>query len=55
LPGEAPPVAPKADPLMITPTGIFAPELGGSNVSAEAKAVSRAARQVVNMMEVWRK
>ena len=55
LPGEPVPTAPRAVPLIITPTGIYVPELGGSNASAERQAASRAARQIVNMMEVWPK
>ena len=54
LPGEAPPVAPKAIPLVITPIANYVPELGGSNMSARDVLVKRAARQIVNMMEVWR-
>jgi hypothetical protein len=54
LPGESPEVAPKAIPLMITPTGSFAPEVGGSTLSAQAQACRKAAKQIVNMMEVWR-
>jgi hypothetical protein len=54
LPGEGPATAPKAIPLLITPTATFAPELGGSNLSANAQIVRRAAKQIVNLMEVWR-
>jgi hypothetical protein len=53
LPGEAPPIAPKAIPLLVTPVGSYVPEVGGSNLSAERQAVTRAAVQIVNMMEVW--
>jgi len=55
LPGEGPEIAPKAIPLMITPSAVFAPELGGSNLSANAQIVRRAAHQIVNMMDVWPK
>jgi hypothetical protein len=54
LPGEPKAVAPTAIPLLITPTANYVPELGGSNLSAHQQIVNRAARQVVNMMEVWR-
>lgn len=54
LPGESPAKAPTAVPLRLTPTATYVPELGGSNASANALAVSRAARQVVQMMEIWR-
>lgn len=54
LPGEAAPQAPAAVPLLITPTATYAPELGSSNATAERDAVVKAARQIVNMMEVWR-
>ena len=54
LPGEAVPKAPPAIPLLITPTATYAPELGSSNATAEREAVLKAARQIVNMMEVWR-
>ena len=40
LPGDAPDSAPKAQPLSITPTGLFVPELGGSNVSAQKPRLS---------------
>jgi hypothetical protein len=54
LPGEAPPTAPAAIPFQVMPTGQWVPELGGSTMTAEYQAVSRAARQIVNMMQVWR-
>ncbi len=54
LPGEAPLKAPAPIPLLITPTATYAPELGGSNATAEREAVVKAARQIVNMMEIWR-
>ncbi len=54
LPGEAAPKAPAAVPLQITPTATYAPELGSSNATAEREAVVKAARQIVNMMEIWR-
>jgi hypothetical protein len=54
LPGEGPATAPNPIPLLITPTANYIPELGGSNVSAQALACRRAARQIVNMMEVWK-
>lgn len=54
LPGEAKAEAPKAIPLPITPVGVYAPEVGGSNISATSQACRRAAKQIVNMMEVWR-
>ncbi len=54
LPGEAPAKAPSAIPIIITPTALYIPELGGSNASAERKAVEGAARQIVANMEIWR-
>jgi hypothetical protein len=54
LPGERKPAAPRAIPLLITPTANYIPELGGSNASARTHAARTAARQIVNMMEVWR-
>ena len=54
LPGEPPAAAPGPVPLLVTPTATYIPELGGSTLSANQKAVNRAARQIVNMMEVWR-
>jgi hypothetical protein len=54
LPGDAPAIAPKEIPLLVTPTATYTPELGGSNASAQALLVNRAAKQIVNMMEVWR-
>ena len=54
LPGEAPAIAPNAIPFLVTPTATYTPELGGSNASAQAQLVNRAAKQIVNMMEVWR-
>lgn len=55
LPGEAPAKAPPPVPLLVTPSANYVPELGGSNLSAHQQAVNRAARQIVNMMEVWPK
>jgi hypothetical protein len=54
LPGDPPPVAPNVIPLKVTPTAMWIPELGSSNMTAERQVVSKAARQIVNMMEVWR-
>jgi hypothetical protein len=53
LPGEAPEKTPTAIPLMVSPTATYVPELGGSNTSAEFQAAAKAARQIVNMMEIW--
>lgn len=53
LPGEVVPAAPPPIPLLVTPTGTYVPEIGGSNASADRQMVTRAARQIVNMMEVW--
>ncbi len=55
LPGEARAQAPAAVPLLVTPSATYVPELGGSTLSAHQMAVNRAARQIVNMMEVWPK
>lgn len=54
LPGELIPEAPKAIPVLISPTATFAPEVGGSVTTAEKQMVDRAAAQVVSMMEIWR-
>ena len=54
LPGFPVATAPSAVPILITPNANYVPELGGSNTSAEQRAINQAARQVVNMMEVWR-
>jgi hypothetical protein len=54
LPGDLPAKAPVAVPLLVTPNAMYTPELGGSNTSAQAQIVNRAAKQIVNMMEVWR-
>jgi hypothetical protein len=53
LPGFAKDVAPKAIPLLVTPAVTYVPELGGSNATAQLQACRTAARQIVNMMEVW--
>ncbi len=53
LPGDPPAQAPTAIPLVLTPTAIFIPELGGSNASAERQAVNKAAIQIINLMETW--
>jgi hypothetical protein len=54
LPGEVLGTAPKAVPVLITPTTTYAPELGGSNAVAQQQAINRAAKQIIQMMEVWR-
>jgi hypothetical protein len=54
LPGDPAPTAPREIPLLVTPTAHYTPELGGSTASAQAQLVNRAAKQIVNMMEVWR-
>jgi hypothetical protein len=54
LPGDVKPSPPKAIPLLVTPSATYVPELGGSNTTAQLQGVQRAARQIVNMMEVWR-
>ena len=54
LPGEVVPPPPPAVPLPLTPTSMFIPELGGSFAASERQAVSKAAAQIVNMMETWR-
>jgi hypothetical protein len=48
-PGAPPPLVP---PVVITSTGGFIPELGGSITTAEKQAVDRLAVQIVSMMEV---
>ena len=55
LPGYAKDTPPKAIPLLLTPYATYVPELGGSNLSAQTIALRNAAKQVVNMMEVWPK
>ena len=54
LPGDPKSIPPKAIPLLVTPSATYVPELGGSNATAQLQGVQRAARQIVNMMEVWR-
>jgi hypothetical protein len=54
LPGELKATAPTAVPLLVTPSAIYTPELGGSTATAQLQAVRRASTQIVNMMEVWR-
>jgi len=54
LPGDVLPSPPNAIPLLVTPSATYVPELGGSNATAQLQSVQRAARQIVNMMEVWR-
>ncbi len=51
LPGDAPDKVPKAIPVLITPTGGFQPELGGSTSTADQLAIAKAATQIANMME----
>ena len=43
----------KIPPVIITPSATYAPELGGSNSSAEDLLVRQLALQVVHMMENW--
>jgi hypothetical protein len=54
LPGDVKASAPKAIPLLVSPSATYVPELGGSNTTAQLQNVRGAARQIVNMMEVWR-
>lgn len=54
LPGDVKASAPKAIPLLVTPSATYVPELGGSSTTGQLLGVQRAARQIVNMMEVWR-
>lgn len=53
LPGELAPQAPVAIPLLLNPSAMAIPELGGSYMTAERETVRKAAVQVVNMMEKW--
>jgi hypothetical protein len=53
LPGETIPPPPKDVPIVITPATHFAPELGGSFLTAQRQLTTRAAMQIVNMMETW--
>ena len=53
LPGFAKATAPNAVPLLVTPAATYVPVLGGSQTSAQTQAVRQAARQIVQMMEVW--
>ncbi len=53
LPGDLKTRAPTAVPLLVTPTTTYVPELGGTQASAQTQAARQAARQIVNMMEVW--
>lgn len=54
LPGEVLPPLPVAIPVLIRPTAMFIPELGGSFAAAERYTTKKAAEQIVNMMEVRR-
>jgi lipopolysaccharide assembly LptE-like protein len=51
LPGEVLPPPPVAIPIIIAPTSMFIPELGGSFAASERQTTLRAAQQIVNMME----
>jgi hypothetical protein len=51
LPGQGAAPVPKAIPVLVTPNVTYQPELGGSTATAEQQALSRAATQIVNMME----
>ena len=52
LPGDLPAQAPKAVPLLLTPSASYQPELGGNTVTAEKQAIDRAAVQIRSMMEL---
>jgi hypothetical protein len=54
LPGENLPPLPVAIPVLIRPTSMFIPELGGSFAASERYTTKKAAEQIVNMMEVQR-
>jgi Lipopolysaccharide-assembly len=54
LPGEMAATAPAPIPYLVTPRAQYIPELGSSNNSANVMAARSAARQIVNMMEVWK-
>jgi hypothetical protein len=54
LPGDPAAQAPQAVPYVVTPNADYIPELGGSNVTANVYAARSAARQIVNMMEMWK-
>lgn len=54
LPGEVLPPPPNVVPLLVSPTSMMIPELGGSFAASERQAVTKAAWQIVNMMETWR-
>jgi hypothetical protein len=51
LPGQSPEQAPKAIAVILTPTANYQPELGGSTASAEQAAITKAAIQIISMME----
>ncbi|HZZ81745.1 MAG TPA: LPS assembly lipoprotein LptE [Gemmataceae bacterium] len=55
LPGDLAPTPPPPIPYLVTPTATYIPELGGSNTTANVIASRRAAKQIVNMMEVWQR
>ena len=40
-------------PVVITPSGSYIAELGGSNASAQDALAKQLARQIVHMMETW--
>ncbi len=54
LPGEAAATAPGPVPYLVTPRAQYIPELGQSNNSANVMAARSGAKQIVNMMEMWK-
>jgi hypothetical protein len=52
LPGQPPELAPQPIPVMVTPTGGYQPELGGSTATALQQAIDKAAMQITAMMEM---
>jgi hypothetical protein len=54
LPGEVLPQPPNPVPILISPSSMFIPELGGSFAASERQNTLRAAQQIVNMMEIRR-
>jgi hypothetical protein len=48
------PQPPNPVPILISPSSMFIPELGGSFAASERQNTLRAAQQIVNMMEIRR-
>ena len=54
MPGDAAATAPGPVPYLVTPRAQYIPELGSSNNSANVMVARSGAKQIVNMMEMWK-